>query len=262
MIRRAAIVLLACAALIAAPAAAQQPGDEALALFAEGRFVEAAEAASQSTGAADALALAAKAWVAAGLFAETRDEAVALAAEARTSAEAALALDPAHVEGRLQLAAALWLESRPMGGLQAYRAGMPQRGRALIEGAVADAPADPWAQAMLGAWHFEAVRRGGRLASRMLDADLDEGLAAFERALALDPEDAAIAAQLGLSWLGLDPERRAPEARAAFERAMRIAPRDAFEAAMLARAEAALALMDAGDEAGLEAAVERWVAGR
>lgn len=236
-------------------------GRPAVELFVEGRYLEAGDEAGTEAGSADAQALAARAYAAAAILADDASDAETWALEARRHAEAAIALDPRSVEGRLQLAVALWLSSRSLGGFEAYRKGLPQQGRALIEAAVADAPGDAWAQAMLGAWHFEALRRGGRWARRLLHADLEAGEAAFARAMSLDPGDAAIPAHLGLAYLSLDVERYAGAARTALGRAVEVAPRDAFENAMQARAREALRLMDAGDLEALQSAVERWVGG-
>jgi hypothetical protein len=259
MRRRALLSAFVIALLAAAPAVAQDP--DARALYAEGRFVEAAETAAGEPASADAQALSAKAYAAAAILAATLGEAQSLADAARAHAEAAVALDPRHVEGRLQLAVALGLQSRRQGGLEAYLDGMPQRGLALIEAAKADAPDEAWAYALLGAWHFESLRRGGRWARRMLDADLAEGEAAFARAQELDPGDAAIAAQAGLSYLSLDPERFGARATSALDRALSVPPRDAFEAALQERAREARALIDAEDHAALESAVARWFGG-
>lgn len=240
-------------------AVADEPAGAAL--FIEGRFAEAGVAAGADLTSADAQAMAARAYAAAAMLAETGAAGSAWAAEARRHAEAALAIDPENVEGRLQLAVSLWLESRRQGGFEAYRNGLPQQGRALIESALANAPDDAWARAMMGAWHFEALRRGGRLAARLLQADLDQGRTAFAEAMSLDPADAAIPAHLGLAYLSLGVDRHAEEARAALSRALSISPRDAFEAAMQDRAREALTLLERGDEATLEERLRRWIGG-
>jgi hypothetical protein len=259
MWRRALLQALAFTALTALPAAAADPDPHAL--YAEGRFVEAAEAAAFDAVSADAQALSAKSYAVAALLAASDADAAAWSDAARAHAEAAVALDPHHIEGRLQLAVALGLQSRRRGGFEAYLDGMPQHGLALIEAATADAPDEPWAHAMLGAWHFEALRRGGRWARRLLHADLSVGEAAFERAEALDPGDAAIAAQLGLAYLSLDPERYSGPAVSALDRALSLPARDAFESAMQERAREARALIDADDYAALESVVQRWFGG-
>jgi hypothetical protein len=259
MRRRALLLAFALSALAAAAAAGADL--DARALFAEGRFVEAAEAAVREDASADAQALSAKAYAAAAILATSAEDYEAWTAEARAHAEAAVALDPRHVGGRLQLAVALGLQSRRRGGLEVYLDGMPQRGLALIKSAQADAPEEPGAYALLGAWHFEALRRGGRFARRLLDADLAVGEAAFARAEELDPGDAAIAAQLGLAYLSLDSQRFVVPAATALDRALSLPPRDAFEAAMQARARQARALIDAKDHAALESAVQRWFGG-
>jgi hypothetical protein len=230
-------------------------------LYASGDFIEAGQAASAESTSADALALAAKAYAAAALLADDPAAIQRWGFEVRRCASEALALDPHHVEARLQLAIGLWLESRRRGAFDSYLAGLPQRGRALIEAARADAPDEAWAHAMLGAWHFEALRRGGRMAGRMLGADLAVGEAAFARAGELAPLDAAIPAQEGLAYLSMDPVRFHDQAAAALDRALSLTPRDAFEAAMQERARQARRLMDESDYAALEDALLRWLGG-
>lgn len=251
-----AAAVAACAFAVPALAA------DAAGLYADGRFAEAGAAAGGAHGAdADEFALAAKAYTAAAVFADDDMSAQAEAAAARRFGEAAVAADPDHVEGRLFLSTALWLQGRERGGFDAYKRGMPQRGRALIESVVADHPDEPWAHALLGAWHFEVLRRGGRFGARLLDADIYVGAAEFNRAMELDPDNPAIAAQCALAYLAVDPEAYAEHARIAIARALAVRPRDAFEARMQERARDALALMDAGDADALAAAVSYWVDG-
>ncbi len=231
------------------------------ALYAEGRFAQAGEVAGRDARSADQQALAAKSYAAAAVLADDPARADALSDQALSHAEAAVALDPAHVEGRLQVAVALWLRDRSRGGFEAYLEGGPQRGRDLIEAVLADAPEEPWAHALLGAWHFEALRRGGDWAKRLLGADLAVGADAFHHAQALAPGDAAIAVQVGLSYLALDPERFADQAELALARALTIPQQDAFDAAMQARARSALGLIRSGDRAALDGAIASWFGG-
>jgi len=229
-------------------------------LYDDGDFVDAGAAAS-AEGGADAQALAAKAYASAAVLARDAGTVRRLTSQARARGEAAVALDPHHVQGRLYLSVALWLEGRQRGGFDAYFRGLPQRARRLIEGVIADAPDEPWGHAMLAAWHFEVLRRGGSFGQRMLGADLQAGAQAFDRAFALDPDDVGIAVQCAISYLALDADLYEEHARVALERALAAPPRDAFEVALQERAREAQALLDAGDRAALDAAVLVWVNG-
>ncbi|MGD2133134.1 MAG: hypothetical protein PVI23_10105, partial [Maricaulaceae bacterium] len=272
MIRRFLMVLSVIAGFVsAAPAAAQSAVSAdaaARALYRAGAYVEAAEMSAQGAS-ADAKAFAAKSYAAAAVLADDFDRANALADAALAQASEAVNADPDDVEARLQLTVALWLDGRRRGDLDAYFRGIPQRSRAVIEGVLADAPSDAsgdvsgeaWAHSLLGAWHFEAVRRGGGWARRTLGADLAEGAEAFELAMSLAPDDPVIAVQCGVSYLALDPELYAEPARAAFERALAVVPRDDFEAALQARARVALDLMAQGEMDALAARVDFWVSG-
>jgi hypothetical protein len=256
-----------CLALaLLAPAAAAGARDDdiassAQALFHDGRFLDAAEAAGGDWSSADDQALAAKSYAIAAFLTDDKDEADRLAKEARVHAETAIALNPRHVEGRLQLAVALWLSCRYRDGFQSYLDGAPQRGRQLIESAISDAPDEPWGYALLGSWHFEALRRGGDMAKRMLGADLAAGANALDRAQSLAPGDPGIAVQAGLAYLALDPKRYHDQAKLILERAVAIPPRDGFEAAIETRARTALALMQSNDKAALQGAIDRWFGG-
>jgi hypothetical protein len=252
--------VLAMLAPVAAGGRELGPGD-AQTLFHDGRFIDAAEAARADAASADEQALAAKSYAAAAVLSEDRADAQRWTEEARAHAEAAVALDPKHVEGRLQLAVALWLACRDRGDFQAYAEGMPQEGRRLIESVIADSPDEPWAYALLGAWHFEALRRGGRMAKRVVGADLAAGADAFDRAEALAPGDAAIAVQAGLSYLALDPDRYGAQAELILKRALAIPPEDAFDEAMQDRAREALALIESDDTKALAGAIEHWFGG-
>lgn len=236
------------------------PAPDAQHLYNDGYFIDAGAAAgAQDT--ADAQALAAKAYASAAVLALDAETVRQLTAQARARGEAAVALDPHHVQGRLYLSVALWLEGRQRGGFDAYFRGLPQRARRLIDGVVADAPEEAWGHAMLAAWHFEVLRRGGSFGQRMLGADLYAGAESFNRALALDPDDVGIAVQCAISYLALDPVLYEEHARVALDRALAAPPRDAFEVALQDRAREAQALLDAGDRAALDAAVLGWVNG-
>lgn len=250
--------------LLIAPAGAQSDfalgRAEAGALYDQGLYAAAAEAAGVDAT-ATAQALAARSYASAAILADEFERANTLSDAALARAEAAVALDPQSVEARLELIIALWLDGRRRGDLDAYFRGVPQRSRNMIDAVLADAPEDPWAHSLDGAWHLEAIRRGGGMARRMLGADEAVGVAAFERAMALDPDDPVIAVQAAVSYLALDADDYAERARAAFERALAVAPDDAFERSQQERASLALALMEAGDSDALSERIAFWVSG-
>ncbi|MGE0830571.1 MAG: hypothetical protein AB7O04_14630 [Hyphomonadaceae bacterium] len=205
---------------------------DARALYRDGAFLNAAEAAlaaGRASGRAEDLVLASRALLAQCIVEPHRGDAGALLARASEAAEAALAADAASIDARLQLTAAIGMRGRRASLNAAIRAGYAPRGKRLIDDALARAPNSAWGRALLGGWHLEILRRGGRMGAMAYGARLSEGLGAFERARALAPNDIVIAAHYGLSLLTLNPDRYAARAGAQLEAAGEGEARDALE---------------------------------
>lgn len=200
------------------------------AAYASGRFLEAAEAAGRSPSAEDRT-LAARALLAACVLTDPEQRS-GLVVAAETQARAALAADPSSVDARLQLAMALGLKGRRASLGEALRRGYASEAKRLIDEAAAAAPGEPWAWALLGGWHLEVVRRGGRIGARLYGASTAKGLAAFEHAHGLAPNDAVISLHYAAALLGVDPERYGPRARELLATAMASPAPDAFTAHM------------------------------
>ncbi len=216
-------------ALLAEPAAAEPP-EAALDLYASGRYVAAAEIADRDLGSADSLAFAARSRLAACL---TRGEGVdidALLDRAEADARAALALQPNSVEARLRWALTLGVRGRRASLPEALARRYAPRGRHLIDEALAIAPDNAEANALLGAWHLEILRRGGRAGALVMGARLSDGIAAFDRARALAPHDPMIALQYAVALTELDAPRFSNQIAALLGVPMASPPRDAFEA--------------------------------
>ncbi|MDX2237686.1 MAG: hypothetical protein NW203_08985 [Hyphomonadaceae bacterium] len=242
-------ILFACAPIAASEA---QPPREAVQMYSAGDFVGAANAA----GTADAvsLAFAARSLLAACVAANDPAALDALLRRAEASASAALALEPASVEARLQLALAYGIRGKRASLSEAFRHRYAARGRNLINEAISLAPSDPRAHALLGAWHFEVIRRGGRAGAIMYGARIGAGSAAFERAMRLAPDDPLIALHYGLALIQNDP-RNAPRAAELLRAAAEAPARDALD--RMARNEARRIgnlLAEAGPRAAAEAA--------
>ncbi len=162
-----------------------------------------------------------------------------LIAEAEARARVMLAQTPDDVPARLLLALAIGLKARRAKPLEAFRAGWAQEGKALIESAAHDAPDNAWAQALLGGWHLEVLRRGGPAGGVLLGARESVGLAAFAHARALAPHDGAIALHYAAALLGYAPQRFAKEAASLLDIALSTGP-NAADFAPPIRAAAAL----------------------
>ncbi|MDX2233135.1 MAG: hypothetical protein NW200_01440 [Hyphomonadaceae bacterium] len=230
------IVALACAA--PAPAQAQS---RAQAAYVAGDFMAAAARVEAVGG---DRSLAARALLAAVLTGGPVDDVDALIARAEAHARAGAAADPDDAEPRLHLALALGMKARRAPLRDAVKAGYAREGRALIDAALRLAPASPWAHALDGAWHLEILRRGGRVGASLYGAERGAGLAAFERARALAPGDAAIAYQYAVALLELDGARGAARARALLAVAGACRADDAFEAAIAAQARQVAQILD------------------
>jgi hypothetical protein len=140
------------------------------------------------------------------------DERGRLIAAAEAKARAVLSQSPGDAAAKLFLAVSIGMKARRATPLQAYRAGWAQEGKALIVSVTRAAPDNAWAQALLGGWHLEVLRRGGPAGAALLGAKENLGLAAFRRARALAPQDGAIALQFAIALLGYQPARFADEA--------------------------------------------------
>jgi len=216
-------------ALVAAPASADPPS-AALRLYAAGDYLAAAASAEAQASPA-ALVFAARALMAACMTAPHQRDVDAWLARAEGSAAQALSLDPSSVDARLQLAFTIGARARRVSMAEAVARNYAPRGRRLIQEALARAPNNAEAHALLGAWHLEVLRRGGRMGAALYGARLETGMAEFQRARALAPDDALITIQYGVALLQLDPERYSPNAAALLGEADNSAPpRDAFEA--------------------------------
>lgn len=242
--------------MLSDPASALAPSEAAVS-FHSGRFLEAAEAGRAEGG--EGLSLAARGLLAQVVTGEAGRETDQLIEQAVRLSEQLLARRPNSAAARLDLAFALGLQARRLGKLEAFRKGYAPRGRRLIEEALAIEPDNAWAHAMLGGWHCEVLRRGGRMGAKLYGARFGVGTAEFEQARALAPHDPSISLQYAVALLGVDPERYARQARDLLNDSAAARPSDAFQKFMVREAQRLGALMDAkGARAAAEEASRRF----
>jgi len=207
--------------------------------FADGDYLGAAALAESGGG---ERALAARALIAAAVTGESTDV-DGLIARAERNARAALAQGEDAVEARLQLALALGLKGRRAPLAEVLRRGYAREGRALLDAALQRDPESAWAHALDGAWHLEVLRRGGAAGAHFYGASAVRGIAAFDRARALAPDDAVIAYQYAVALLEIDGARYGARAAALLDAARACRSGDAFEAAIGAEARRVSALL-------------------
>ncbi|ABS62057.1 conserved hypothetical protein [Parvibaculum lavamentivorans DS-1] len=195
-------LLLFAAVLAAAPALAFDRGlAEAQAAFDSGAFARAAMLARRlQTGEGDALA--SRAEMVRGDFGAEGDARLVRFEAALRDGRRAVARAPERPETHLAVAVALGLVARREGSMAAHFTGMATEARAHIDKALALNPDNAWAHAALGGWHLEIVHAGGPLGGVVYGASADEGIAAYERALALDPANMSIAWQYAFQLAG------------------------------------------------------------
>lgn len=234
---------------LAFPAVASERFEAALDACARGEFREAAQMA-RGLGTSEGMALAARAVLAEGDYLAPRSSRRAAFEQAAQHARDAVALDPRNPEGHLYLAVALGFLGRIDGSIVAHFAGYADEARDHIDRALAIAPANPWANALLGGWHLEIVRNGGLLGESLYGASFEKGISAYKRALTLDAGNAAIAYQYALQLAAFGGRHRV-EARRVLAHALRSRPNDASEILAYRRAEALMSVLDRRDEARL-----------
>lgn len=243
-----ALVFLFCLA-VAAPALAT--GDDlapAAAAFDDGTFLRAARLA-RDLGTAEGDAFAARAELAQGEFVAQPAARHAALDRAVADARRSIVRDEAHPEAHLYLAVALGLIARGEGGLAAHLAGYGDEARLYIDRALELAPDNAWGHAALGGWHLEIAHTGGFVGGVIYGASAGEGEAAYERALALDPENMSIAWQYAFQMAGLGGEARRVRARQLLAAVLERPPHTALDRLLREGAEELDAALASGDEA-------------
>ncbi|MFZ5610483.1 MAG: hypothetical protein ACOY99_12850 [Pseudomonadota bacterium] len=226
--------------------------EAALALYAEGRYAAAA-ALARTLNTADGWALAARAELVVAAYLSDDDAAAQNALEAAIAdGGRALELAPGHMEGLLQSAIAIGYKAR-----LTHSTALAREARALIDRAMAQAPGDAYALAVLGGWHGETVAvAGGFLAKLTTGADKQGFTSAFEAALVADPANPAIRAYYGRLLLDIGGKDFTARAGEVLGEALALSPRDAFEAMMQDETRTLVAALESGDRKRLKATVK------
>jgi tetratricopeptide (TPR) repeat protein len=242
-------------ALMAAPATAATT-DEIFAVYARGDYEQAArigEAAHTAAG----YAIAARAVLADDVLRET--PCMECLQRAESLARQAIAADPKNAFGQVWLAVALGYQSRITGAVKARLRNTPAESKSALDLAVQNDPKNPYAVSALGGWHIEVVRGGGAFLARTLyGATEAEALALFDRAVKLDPSNAALHYQIALSLLGFDAEKYHVRIQSELRAAITGKADTAYEKKIQDRANDLLGLVNHGTHDALVALVRKY----
>ncbi|MGL4543684.1 MAG: hypothetical protein ACRCUI_14360 [Polymorphobacter sp.] len=242
--------LLIAAALLAATPALAAPS--AASLFQAGKFNDAVAAGTaEATPAALIIAGRAQLQIAA-YFTADKAKARSLIAAANSNFDAALAKSPGNAEAMLQKIIAQGyvakLDQSP-GGAKAMKKGLDAFLAAHPENAVA------WA--VLGGWNGGAVASVGKfVASTMLGANPGAMTKAFDRAMALAPNDPAHPTFNAMTLLDIDDDNGA-KAKALLTRAAAMPATDGYTIALKNAGAGVLKLLAGGDNKAAQAAARR-----
>jgi len=227
---RTVLLSLVSALMLSAASAAQDEATRSgpVALYEAGEWRQAEQLAATASDPASKT-LAAQALLARFMAGDLADEPRAdkreAARRAQSHARSALDIDPDYAPAHLRLAAGIGYEARYRSAISAAFARLPQRGLEHIETALDLDPSDPWAHALLGAWHLEVARKGGE---GVFGSDIETGLAAYRRAVSMEEAELAIPYHFALALVAADPAAHGEEASAMLEQALAEPAPDAF----------------------------------
>ncbi|MGX6647252.1 hypothetical protein ACWCOP_04850 [Maricaulaceae bacterium MS644] len=246
--------VLACLTLLVSSPALAQPGVQAAYDAGEWATVQdlaasASDAFSRTLAAEAALAPLMLGEMAAAEQSEKRER----ARTAVNLARAALDIDPDYPRARLAYAAALGYQGRYTNPLSATLARLPQRSRTQMERALTLDPANPWANALVGAWHLEVVRRAGEGA---FGADSETGLERYRTAVRLS-HTPDIPYHFALALLARDAEAHGEEAVEHLRAAAVMDATNTLEAGMRELAQSLLETAETSGSAAHDEAVRR-----
>ena len=235
-------VTLVCVALLSAAAGAQSM-EQVRAVYAEGRFVEAAELGA-AIKTSESYALAAQSLAMQGHFFAKGEEKKALFQRAVELAEQAVRLDAANPDAHIQLAHTTGRYGQAIGFLQAVAGGYATRVRESVEEALRLDPDKPSAHLSMATWHAEIVNAAGAMAGFLYGASARKARGHYDRTLELMPEAKVVCAEYAFGLLLMDEDRNREEARRLLKRAIKKPAKDAVDRLYHEQAVARLAALD------------------
>ena len=236
------LLTIACVFVLAGTTGAQSI-EEARTFYAEGRFTEAVELA-QGLDTSEGYALAANSLTIYSYYIVPDSEKDGLFRRATELARKAIRLDPANPEAYLQLAHATGRLAQVIGTWEALNEGYAGQVRDAIQEALRLAPDMAAAHLSFAAWHAGTVSIGGFMAGILYDANEEDALAHFKRALELAPQEKIILLEYALGLLGLNADDNREKARDLLERAIALPAKDAHDRIIHQKAVEQLAALD------------------
>jgi len=219
--------------------------EEARAVYAEGRFMEAADLA-QALDTSEGYALAANSLAIYGYYMAPDSEKEGLFKRATELARQAIRIDAANPEAHLQLAHAMGRRAQVIDILKALKEGYASQVRDAVQEALRLDPDLAAAHLSLAAWHAGVVSNGGFFGSLLYGANEEDALAQFERALELAPREKIVLLEYALGLLSLDAIGNRAMARDLLKRAIRLPQKDAHDRIIHRKAVERLAALDGG----------------
>jgi len=223
------------------------------ALFAEGRFGEAA-LSGEAAGTSESLALAARSHLVLARFYVTGDERSNHIMAALRDAQAALALDPNDANAALQVAIAWGFRAR-----YEDKSSHARRSKKFIDQALALDPDYPHAHAALGGWNGEVVSRaGGFFAKLLFGAKRRIMNEHFDIAANLAPNSIWILSARAetLARLGKADDR--VSAIRLLKEALSLTPADYFEGLLKDYSQVLLAALESGERDEIKRALDDY----
>ncbi len=230
---------------VPAGTAGAQSIEEARAVYAEGRFAEAADFA-QALDTSEGYALAANSLAIYGYYMAPDSEKEGLFLRATELARKAIRLDTANPEAHLQLAHAMGRRAQVTGILKALKEGYASQVRDAVQEALRLDPDRAAAHLSFAAWHAGAVSNGGFFAGLLYGSNEEDALAHFERALELAPREKIVLLEYAIALLSLDTIGNHAEARDMLKRAIKLPSKDAHDRIIHRKAVERLTALDGG----------------
>ncbi|HSC59804.1 MAG TPA: hypothetical protein VLC29_01125 [Rhizomicrobium sp.] len=177
---------------------------------------------------------------------------------AQDDARKAIAADPKNPDGHVFLAVALGREGRQLSTFTVLRRGYPSQAKSQLDAAIAADPKSYFAWSALGGWNIEIVHKGGASAARLMyGASLADGLAAFDKAFALAPDNIGIRYQYALTLSACDVDAYRGKIEDALTRTVNGKANGVYEAFVQARAKELRDTLKKGDMDAYAALVSR-----